>query len=72
MKPWKKGLHVLSGLLRSRHLPRIPIITGALAIILTPEGEKRRICAEQQERKRRLDMLLAEASVFRQEPHEQH
>ena len=70
MKPWKKGLHMLSDLFRSRRIFEIPIVTGPLTI--TPEGEKRRICAEQQVRKRRLETLVADATVFRQEHDDHH
>jgi len=69
MSPLRKGVSMLASLLQPRHTPRVPITTGELPI--TPEHERRRICEEQQERKRRLAILLAESSVFRQEPHEQ-
>lgn len=70
MNPLRKGVHMLTGILRPRHSAQVPVVTGPLPI--TPEWQRRRICEEQAERQRRLDALIAETSVFRQENHDHH
>lgn len=60
---------MLIGILNSRHIAHPKAPTGPLPI--TPEWQRRQVCERQAEQKRRLDALLADASVFRQE-HDEH
>ena len=61
---------MLTGILRVRHVPRVPVVSGELPLLT--ERDKRRICAEQEERKKRLAALLAESNVFRQDHDDHH
>lgn len=69
MTPWQKGRHMLIGILTPRQ-SAVPVKPPTGPLPITPEWQRKRICEQQADQRRRLDALLAEAQVFRQESHD--